>query len=163
MSIYIVYGKFYKIVAFKGTNRKFLTMMAVHTEGPRHPPYAYLTHFFRVNVPLSEISTCLYALIIVIDLKLNIFKFFFLLIVFYSGIDASFPEILFILHSHDSCCPSGDCGESGIEIRDYCVTAWFQLVDLTTELPLSCGRFKFELKTTCEMLLCMLGYSIGTA
>jgi hypothetical protein len=27
----------------------------------------------------------------------------FLKIVFYSGMDASFPEILFILHSHDSC------------------------------------------------------------
>jgi hypothetical protein len=26
--------------------------------------------------------------------------------------DASFPEILFILHSHDSCRPSGDCGGS---------------------------------------------------
>jgi hypothetical protein len=26
--------------------------------------------------------------------------------------DASFPEILFILYSHDSCRPSGDCGGS---------------------------------------------------
>jgi hypothetical protein len=49
--------------------------------------------------------------------------------------DASFPEILFNLHSHDSCRPSGDCGGSRDRTRDCCVSAWFQLVDLTTELP----------------------------
>jgi hypothetical protein len=61
--------------------------------------------------------------------------FFFFLIVFYSGMDASFPEILFILHSHGSCRPSVDCGGSRDRTRDCCVTAWFQPVDLTTELP----------------------------
>jgi hypothetical protein len=55
--------------------------------------------------------------------------------VFYSGRDASFPEILFILHSHNSCRPLGDCGGSRDRTRDCCVTAWYQLVDLTTELP----------------------------
>jgi hypothetical protein len=41
-----------KIVAFKRTIRKFLNTVAVHIEGIGHPPIPYLTHFFRVNVPL---------------------------------------------------------------------------------------------------------------
>jgi hypothetical protein len=41
------------MVAFKRSLRKFLNMLAVHSEGIRHPPYAYLTHFSRVNVPLT--------------------------------------------------------------------------------------------------------------
>jgi hypothetical protein len=40
-------------------------------------------------------------------------NFFFFLIVFYSGMDASHPEIWFYIHSHNSCRPSGDCGGSG--------------------------------------------------
>jgi hypothetical protein len=40
--------------------------------------------------------------------------------------DASFSGVLFILHSHDSCRPSGDCGGSRDRTRDCCVTAWFQ-------------------------------------
>jgi hypothetical protein len=43
-----------KIVAFKRTIRQFLNTLAVHNEGIRHPPYAYLTHFFCVNVPLKS-------------------------------------------------------------------------------------------------------------
>jgi hypothetical protein len=45
-------------------------------------------------------------------LKLN---FFFLLIVFYSGMDASFPEILFILHFMIPAAPQQTVGEAGIE------------------------------------------------
>jgi hypothetical protein len=45
--------------------------------------------------------------------------------------DASFPEILFILHSHDSCRPSGDCGGSRDRTRDCCVTAWFPFNTVT--------------------------------
>jgi hypothetical protein len=40
ISIYIVDVNFSKIVAFEGTIIKFLNMVAVHTEGTRHPPYA---------------------------------------------------------------------------------------------------------------------------
>jgi hypothetical protein len=38
--IYIVKVIFFfsKVVAFKGTIRKFLNMVAVHIEGPSHPP-----------------------------------------------------------------------------------------------------------------------------
>jgi hypothetical protein len=46
-------NNFLKIVTFKRTIRKFLNMLAVHIEGTKHPPYAYLTHFFHVNVPLN--------------------------------------------------------------------------------------------------------------
>jgi hypothetical protein len=55
----------------------------------------------------------------------------FFFIVFYPGMDASFPEILFILHSHGSCRASGRRDRT----RDCCVTAWFHPVDLTAELP----------------------------
>jgi hypothetical protein len=34
--------------------RKFLNVIAAHIEGLRYPPYAYMTHFFRVNVPLRR-------------------------------------------------------------------------------------------------------------
>jgi hypothetical protein len=36
--IYIVKGNVSIIVAFKGKIRNFLNMVAVHIEGPRHPP-----------------------------------------------------------------------------------------------------------------------------
>jgi hypothetical protein len=39
-----------KIIAFKGTIRQFLNMVAVHIEGHRH---SYFKYFFRVNVPLK--------------------------------------------------------------------------------------------------------------
>jgi hypothetical protein len=54
--------------------------------------------------------------------------FFFFKIVFYSDMEASFPDILFILHSHGSCRPSGDCGGNRDRTRECCVTAWFQTV-----------------------------------
>jgi hypothetical protein len=46
-----------KIVAFKPTIRIFLNTLKVHIEGIRHPPppYSYLTHFFRVSVPLKTV------------------------------------------------------------------------------------------------------------
>jgi hypothetical protein len=81
------------------------------------------------NTTVSDIVICYF-------ISKNISHgFFLLLIVFYSGMYASFTEILFILHSHVFCRPSGDCGGSRDRTRDCCVTAWFQLVDLTTELP----------------------------
>jgi hypothetical protein len=53
-SICIINVKFAKIVAFKGTVRKFFkNMVAVHNEGLRRALYSYSTHFFRVNVPVS--------------------------------------------------------------------------------------------------------------
>jgi hypothetical protein len=53
ISIYIVKVNFSKIVTLKGTIRKFLNMVAVHIERPRHhPKYAFLTHFCSVIVPL---------------------------------------------------------------------------------------------------------------
>jgi hypothetical protein len=50
---------------------------------------------------------------------------FFFFIVFYSGRDASHPEIWFLIHSHNSCRPSGDCGGSQDRTRNCCVTVWF--------------------------------------
>jgi hypothetical protein len=41
----------------KGRSEIFLNIVAVHTEGLRHPPCAYSTHFFRVSVPLN-MFTC---------------------------------------------------------------------------------------------------------
>jgi hypothetical protein len=32
-------------------------MVAVHMKGQEHPPHAYLAHFFRVNVPLTQGSS----------------------------------------------------------------------------------------------------------
>jgi hypothetical protein len=52
-SIYIVKVNFSKVVAFTGTIRKFLNTLAVHIEGKASSPYALLTHFVRVNVPLK--------------------------------------------------------------------------------------------------------------
>jgi hypothetical protein len=51
-SIHIVSVNFSKIVAYKGTIRKYLNVVAAHIEGLGNPPSAYLTHFFRVNVSL---------------------------------------------------------------------------------------------------------------
>jgi hypothetical protein len=42
-----------KILAFKRPIITFLATLAVHIEVIWHPPYAYLTHFFRVQVPLK--------------------------------------------------------------------------------------------------------------
>jgi hypothetical protein len=53
ISIYIVKANFSKIVAFRGTIRKFSNMLAVHIEGSRPSPYASLKHFFRVSVLLK--------------------------------------------------------------------------------------------------------------
>jgi hypothetical protein len=47
------------------------------------------------------------------------------LIFFYSKMDASHPEILIFIHSHNSCRPSGDCGGSWDPTRDCCVAVWF--------------------------------------
>jgi hypothetical protein len=47
---YIVNVNFSKIVGFKGTIRTFLNVVAAHTEDP----FAYWTHFFRVNVPSEQ-------------------------------------------------------------------------------------------------------------
>jgi hypothetical protein len=52
----VVKANFSKITTFKGTIRKCLNMVAVHMEGSRHPPYAYLKHFFRGSVPLTCFS-----------------------------------------------------------------------------------------------------------
>jgi hypothetical protein len=55
---------------------------------------------------------------------------------FYSGRDAShILRFYFVPHSHDSCRPSGDCGRSWDRTRNCRVAAWYQLMDLTTELP----------------------------
>jgi hypothetical protein len=49
--------------------------------------------------------------------------------VFYSGMDASNPEIfylfLLLIHSHYSCRPSGDCGGSRDRTWNCCVAVWF--------------------------------------
>jgi hypothetical protein len=42
----------------------------------------------------------------------NIYQLYVYQYFFYLWRDASFPDILFILHNHDSCRPSGDCGGS---------------------------------------------------
>jgi hypothetical protein len=47
---------FSKIVAFKGTMRKFLYVVAENIEGWRYPPYAYLPYIFRVNAPLMKMK-----------------------------------------------------------------------------------------------------------
>jgi hypothetical protein len=60
----------------------------------------------------------------------------FFLIVFFT--QEGTPRILrfyFVLHSRNSCRPSGDCGGSRDQTRNGCVAAWYHLVDLTTELP----------------------------
>jgi hypothetical protein len=41
-----------KFVAIKGITRKFLYMVAVHTEGKWRPPIVSVNTFFRVSVPL---------------------------------------------------------------------------------------------------------------
>jgi hypothetical protein len=43
---------------FQRTIRKFLDTLAVDIEGIRHHPNAYLTNFFRVNVPLTLLTSC---------------------------------------------------------------------------------------------------------
>jgi hypothetical protein len=48
-------------------------------------------------------------------------KAFFKNYCFYSGRDASHPEICFTLHSHNSCPRSEDCEGSRIRTWDYCV------------------------------------------
>jgi hypothetical protein len=45
---------FSKIVAFKGTIRKFLNTAAVHIEGLRHPPMCLFDTLSCVSVPLLE-------------------------------------------------------------------------------------------------------------
>jgi hypothetical protein len=62
-------------------------------------------------------------------------KMVFFLLFFTQEWTPHFPGFLFILHSHGSCRPSGDCGGSWDRTRNCCVTVWFQPVDLTTELP----------------------------
>jgi hypothetical protein len=54
----------------------------------------------------------------------------FFKIVFYSGRDASNPEILFIIHSYCSCRPSGNCGGSWDRTRNCCVAVWCHPVAL---------------------------------
>jgi hypothetical protein len=51
ISIYLVNVSFSTILAFKGTIRKFLNVVAAHIEGQRYPPYAYFTHFFLGQCP----------------------------------------------------------------------------------------------------------------
>jgi hypothetical protein len=47
-------ANFSKFIAFEGTIRKFLNMAAVHFEGPRLPPYAYLKHLSTKHLPSYE-------------------------------------------------------------------------------------------------------------
>jgi hypothetical protein len=54
----------------------------------------------------------------------RVLRYFFLIFFFYSGMDASHPEILFIIHSHNSCRPSGDCGGSRNRAQKCCVAVW---------------------------------------
>jgi hypothetical protein len=44
---------FSKILAFEGTIRKFLNMVAVHIEGSMHPPICLFETLFRVSVPVK--------------------------------------------------------------------------------------------------------------
>jgi hypothetical protein len=46
-----IHENFSKIVAFKGTIRKFLNIVAVHIEGLRHPAICLFDTLFGVNVP----------------------------------------------------------------------------------------------------------------
>jgi hypothetical protein len=46
---------FLKVVAFKVTIIKLLNTLAVHINIKGLPPYAYLTRFFRINVPLNHL------------------------------------------------------------------------------------------------------------
>jgi hypothetical protein len=48
-------ANFKKIVAFKGTIREFLNMVAVHIEDSRHLPISLFETFFRVSVSLNSL------------------------------------------------------------------------------------------------------------
>jgi hypothetical protein len=52
-------GNFSKIVALNRRSEKLKkkNMVAVHMKGLEHPLHAYMTHFFRVNVPLTQGSS----------------------------------------------------------------------------------------------------------
>jgi hypothetical protein len=64
-----VKANFFKIVAFKGTIRKFVNMVAAHIEGSWHP--AYLKHYFHVSVPLKGnffLETCFFLIIPILNI-----------------------------------------------------------------------------------------------
>jgi hypothetical protein len=50
---YLVNVNFSKIVAFKGTIRIFLNMVAVHIEGLKHPPICLFDTLFSFQCPFN--------------------------------------------------------------------------------------------------------------
>jgi hypothetical protein len=120
-------------------DRPYYTSCFVFSYWNKHFTGTYLLTYIVCST-LNKFNCCLkYSLfnqttktfrhLTLIQYHYTIFK-----IVFYSGMDASFSEILYISHSHGSCRPSGDCGGSRDRTRDCCVTAWFQPLYYNTVL-----------------------------
>jgi hypothetical protein len=97
---------------------------------------------FKVNMEI-----CIYAL--VCNLSTDRYKTFYLSIqhavyfkkiVFYSGRDASYPKIWFLIHSHNSCHPLRDCRGRWDWTQNCCVAVWFTqscLSQLSHHIPMS--------------------------